>query len=132
MGHTTAVRKLLFIDIAGGYLLSLGYEPFVRVWQPGNVKGDCNLGMLKGHNNSITGMCVLPGLPYVSTVDEKAIVNFWDIQSLKCLQKLVTRDECRDPINVGLIAINKNMIWTFDDTFDSLDNMKVVLNPQQR
>lgn len=31
-GHTTAVRKLLNIDIAGGYLLSLGYEPFVRVW----------------------------------------------------------------------------------------------------
>ena len=43
-------------------MVSCGYEVSVRVWQPGNVHGDCFLGKLRGHISTITSMDVLPGL----------------------------------------------------------------------
>jgi WD40 repeat protein len=69
-GHENSLRQLAFIEGYGGFLISSGYEITARVWQPGNVTGDALLGKLKGHNHPITGMCVLPHLPTVLTIDE--------------------------------------------------------------
>ena len=70
-GHSCGVRQLLYMANHGGNLISCGFEINARVWQPSNTKGESYLGKLTGHNHPITSMVLLPGLPFVATIDEK-------------------------------------------------------------
>jgi|LauGreDrversion4_2_1035121.scaffolds.fasta_scaffold62693_1 hypothetical protein len=70
MAHDNGIKKMTYNKDYGGYLVSVSFDMYVKVWQPSNVYGEALLGKLKGHNYPLVSVDNLPGKPYIVTVDQ--------------------------------------------------------------
>lgn len=86
MAHTNAIKKMSYIKDYGGYLVSVSFDMYAKVWQPANIYGEALLGKLKGHNHPLVSVENLPDKPFVITVDQQNTIFIWDVRSLTPIQ----------------------------------------------
>ena len=116
----------------GGNLITCAFDITAKVWSPANYLGECLLGELKGHNHPISNVTVLPKQPFIITIDAQNIVIIWDVRSLFNLN-IIRSDEKVDPlVPCGLLALSKNIFWSYGFKFRSFDCLLSWQNKMQQ
>jgi WD40 repeat protein len=79
-GHKKAVREIAYAPNQK-ILISCGFDFEVFVWNPYLKE---NIMSLKGHDQPLVGVNVLPGVNCFITADAKGTVKVWSILDYSC------------------------------------------------
>jgi WD40 repeat protein len=121
-GHEKGIRHLRYQSTNGTQMISIGSEAYANVWAPESLVSDVHIGSLKGHKKGIVDGNYLKMAPYFVTIDESNQVNFWDIQTLICIQVIPSslQTSCE-----GLVVLTNNIFWIFGRRFIQYDTFSI-------
>lgn len=114
--HVTGVCHLRYMKDFGGMIISTGFEIFANLWAPQNLFGNAHIGKLQGHRTPIVGLDIIPGRPFVYTIDETNEMIIWDVRSIQSLQTVPPPGK-KEKLGHGIIAIAHDQVWVYGYRF---------------
>ena len=108
--HESGVRSLDYTPFYSGYIVSVGYECYTKVWSPEVSIKQAYAGMLEGHNVAVVSAKFIQKSPVVITIDQNLSIRVWDIRTLACLQ-VISQDRKKFDCNgLTVLGMKKHFV----------------------